>query len=123
MQVSEMYRPNMLTCRASDDLRAVAQKMTDENVSALAVVDGQHIVGIISERDLTRALAAQADASTATAAQYASAQVEVAALNDDTYRVAKRMLDAGVRHLPVVDDREVVGMVSMRDILAIETWG
>ncbi len=32
------------------------------------------------------------------------------------------MLEAGVRHLPVMEDNELVGMISMRDLLAVETW-
>jgi len=124
MQVSNVYRPDLLTCQADDPLSAVAQKMVDEQVGALAVVgDGGQILGIISERDVTRAVARETDPRTVTASQYATKQLEVATLNDDTYRIAQRMLEAGVRHLPVVDDNELVGMVSMRDLLAVETWG
>jgi signal-transduction protein with cAMP-binding, CBS, and nucleotidyltransferase domain len=103
-------------------LPAVAQKMTAEQVGALAVVEGTRVKGIISERDITRAVAEETDPRTVTASQYATAQLGVAALNDDTHRIAQRMLDVGVRHLPVVHDHEVIGMVSMRDLLAVETW-
>ena len=50
-------------------------------------------------------------------------QLEVALLKDDTDQTAQRALAAGVRHLPVMDDNDVLGMISMRDLLAIETWG
>lgn len=122
MQISDVYRPQLLTCQAADPLPAVAQKMAAEQVGALAVVEGTRVIGIISERDVTRAVADETDPQTVTASQYATAQLEVAALNDDTHRVAHRMLDVGVRHLPVVHDHELVGMVSMRDLLAVETW-
>ena len=123
MLISEVYRPQLVTCQAADRLPNVAQKMADEQVGALAVVEDARIVGIISERDVTRAVAEETDPRTATASQYATTQLEVALLDDDTYRIAQRMLEAGVRHLPVMHDHELVGMISMRDLLALEAWG
>ena len=122
MHVSDVYRPQLLTCEASEPLPAVAQKMAAGNVGVLAVVDGIRIAGIISERDITRAVAEHGDLTAYTAAHYASTELEVATLNDDTSQVASRMLEAGVRHLPVMDDNEMIGMVSIRDLLAAETW-
>lgn len=122
MLISEVYRPQLVTCEMDDLLPAVAEKMTDEQVGALPVVDDTRIVGIISERDVTRAVAEETDPRTATAAQYATTELEVASLDEDTHRVAQRMLEANVRHLPVMQNHELVGMVSMRDLLAVETW-
>jgi CBS domain-containing protein len=122
MHISDVYRPQLLTCQAVDRLRTVAEKMAAEQVGALAVVDDARIAGIISERDVTRAIADGADPGTVTASQYASTQLETATLNDDTHSIARLMLEADVRHLPVVDDNQLIGMVSMRDLLAVETW-
>ncbi len=122
MRISEVYRPQLLTCEASDPLPVVAQKMMAGNGGALAVVEGTRIAGIISERDVTRAVAEHGDPTAHTAAHYASTDLEVATLNDETSQVARRMLEAGVRHLPVMEDNEMIGMVSIRDLLAIETW-
>ena len=122
MQISEVYQPELVTCQASDPLSTVAQTMADRQVGALAVIDDNDVVGIISERDVTRAVAEATDPRAATASQYATTHLEVALLNDDTYQTAHRMLMAGVRHLPVMEDNELVGMVSMRDLLAVETW-
>lgn len=123
MLISEVYRTQLLTCQAADRLPTVARVMADEQVGALAVVDEEsRIVGIISERDVTLAVAEETDPRAATAYQYATTEIETALLNDDTHQIASRMLQAGVRHLPVLDDHQLVGMVSMRDLLAVETW-
>jgi len=122
MQISDVYRPQLLTCQTADTLRAVAQKMTAEQVGAVALVDDAHIAGIIFERDVTRAVADGADTAAVAASQYASTQLMTATLNDDTHSVARLMLEGDVRHLPVIQDHQLIGMVSMRDLLAVETW-
>ncbi|GAB2669086.1 hypothetical protein GCM10027271_31090 [Saccharopolyspora gloriosae] len=122
MLVSEAYHPGALTCASTDSLPDAASTMTEHHVGSLAVVDGNIIVGIISERDITRAVAQQASPHHATAADFASQHVTSAKLDDDTLDVARRMLDTGVRHMPVVKGSTVVGVVSMRDLLAVEAW-
>ncbi|MDA3644295.1 CBS domain-containing protein [Saccharopolyspora indica] len=122
MRVEEVFHPGTLTCDATDALADVARRMTADHVGALAVLDGDRIIGIISERDLVRAIAEQADPRQTTATAFASHQLETAAVEEDIRDVARRMLDAGVRHLPVKRGPAVVGVISMRDLLAIETW-
>jgi CBS domain-containing protein len=122
MQIANLYRPGLLTCGMNESVAGVAKKMLAKHVGALAVVDGATIVGVISERDVVRAVAGGADPTTLKAFQYLSASVRTAKTTDDTHEVARHMLDAGVRHLPVVGDEGVVGMVSIRDLLAVETW-
>lgn len=122
MLVEKVYRPGALTCAATDPIPDVARKMTAEHVGALAVLDGTVLVGVISERDLARAIAQDVRLPETTALAFASREVLTAGLTEDTSQVARRMLDAGIRHLPVVRDRIVVGVLSMRDLLAVETW-
>ncbi|WP_277869312.1 CBS domain-containing protein [Actinopolymorpha singaporensis] len=100
-----------------------ASRMTSQHVGALAVVvDGNSLVGILSERDVVRAVAEGVDLPRAGAGSHATLKVKTAKLAEDTTDIARRMLDGGVRHLPVVRDHTVVGMISMRDVLAVEAW-
>ncbi|MFA1547940.1 cyclic nucleotide-binding/CBS domain-containing protein [Actinomadura chokoriensis] len=122
MLVSNVYRPMVFGCRADEPLVEVARWMVDNEVGALAVIDGELVTGIITERDLVGALATSDDPASQQAAAYASTQIRTAELEEDAREVARRMLDAGIRHLPVQDRGRVVGMVSMRDLLALETW-
>ncbi len=62
------------------------------------------------------------DLASVGAAACASTEVKTAGLDEDSRDVARRMLDEGIRHLPVEQDGRMVGMVSMRDLLALETW-
>lgn len=123
MRIEDLYVPQARTCRASDPLPEAARRMAAAEVGALAVVDdAQNLAGIISERDLVRALARERDPGSVPVGTYASSAVQTATLDEDSSAVARRMLDAGIRHLPVVDDGHVLGMLSMRDLLAFETW-
>ncbi|MDQ1502781.1 MAG: hypothetical protein QOD57_508, partial [Actinomycetota bacterium] len=75
-------------------------------------------VGILSERDIVAALALGADPDEATAARGMSSDVVSVRPGDVVYDAAVDMLDLGIRHVPVLDERgAVLGMVSVRDLL------
>ncbi|GAA4069836.1 MULTISPECIES: CBS domain-containing protein [Actinomadura] len=122
MLISNVYRPMIFNCQAVERLAEAARRMEEHKVGALAVLDGERVAGIITERDLVRALASSADPASERVAAYASTQIKTASLGEDSGEVARRMLEAGIRHLPVDDHGRLVGMVSMRDLLTLETW-
>jgi CBS domain-containing protein len=125
MKIENVYRPGPVGCRPTDSLSEAARRMHAAHVGALAVCqDGRldHLVGILSERDLVRAVADSVDLDTTPVAAYASLGVHTADPQEDTEVIANRMLDLGIRHIPVTSDGTVLGMVSMRDLLAFETW-
>lgn len=122
MRARDVYRPVVATCAPGDALRDVARTMADTESGFVAILEDGHLQGVISERDVVRALAEGHDPGTATAADHAARGVVTAAPDDDLEAVARRMVDAEVRHLPVVDEHgELVGVVAMRDVFAVET--
>lgn len=122
MKIEQVYSPDLNSCSDDDCLADVAERMRRAEISALAVLDdGGELVGIISERDLARALTDKVDPDTTEVSEYASESVAVASLEDEVTDVAERMLDAGFRHMPVVSEGRLVGMVSMRDLLQVQT--
>lgn len=123
MKIEYLYSPNVVSCRTSDTLAGAARTLNCAAVGALPVMrEDDTLAGIISERDLVRAVAQQCDPTTAIVGEFASLHVEVAEPDDDSWVVGRRMLDSGIRHLPVMVDGRLAGMVSMRDVLAVETW-
>lgn len=121
MRVRDAYRPETITVGVDEPLATAARLMSEENIGALAVVGGEAI-GIISERDIVRAVTDAVDLFATPVHAYASFDVYTADLEDDTSDVAYQMLHSGIRHLPVVEQDKVIGMVSMRDVLAVEAW-
>jgi CBS domain-containing protein len=124
MKLKDIYRPDTVTIDVDDDLAAAARRMELAQVGALAVVDeaGQ-LVGIFTERDLVRATPRAANPADVLVSAHTSFRPETADVEEDSSDVGRRMLELGVRHLPVtVGDDQLVGMVSMRDLLAVEAW-
>ena len=101
----------------NDTLRAAAQLLVDESIGA-ALIRGPHgLMGIVSERDLVRAMADGASPSRTTVAEIMTTEVVVASPSDELLDVVDRMVTAEVRHIPVIEDGVAVGVVSIREAL------
>lgn len=105
---------------AGTTMHEVAEQLATTKVGALLVVDGlRGVVGLVSERDVVRFLAAGANPYDVTAAELMTRTVIAAQPDDTVQEVASRMIEAGVRHIPVLDGEKYVGMVSERDLLDV----
>ena len=102
---------------ALDTLADAASKMHFEEIGSLAVLRQGHFAGIITERDLVRAIADGVDTASTAVAGYMTEDPILANPEDGTQEAAARMVVLGIRHLPVVVGSEVVGMISIRDLL------
>jgi CBS domain-containing protein len=100
-------------------LADVAERMQNEQVGSVVVMLGGRFSGILTERDLIRAIAEGVDPRVATVAEYMTAEPAAVHLDADVHEVASTMFEFECRHLPVLseDDRQVIGMVSIRDLL------
>jgi CBS domain-containing protein len=107
--------------RADDTVREVARYMTERRVGAVAVLDGDRLAGILSERDIMgRVVAKGLDPATIKAGDVMTSELVVASAAESHDDGLRRMKQAGCRHLPVVDGEHLVGMVSQRDLLQID---
>ena len=117
-QISEFMTPDVTVVSPQDNVQKAAQIMRDRNVGALPVCDGQKLVGMITDRDIT---------IQATAGGKAPDQVRVdEIMTDDIYwcyedqlvgEVLQQMGDSQIRRIPVVNrQKELVGIVSIGDL-------
>jgi len=106
-----------ISARAS--LAQVAETLAAAEVGALVVVDGTTVLGVLSERDLVRALADGGDQDVLTAADLVSPETVWATPADTISAVADLMAEAEVRHIPLRAGGHPVGMVSIRDVLQV----
>ena len=107
---------DLLTVDSSLPLAEVAARMVERSVGAVLVLDGERLVGILTERDVLRAVAHRTHSSEARVRQWMTREVVTVPPSMDADDAAKTMLDRNFRHLPVVDNGRPVGIVSMRDL-------
>jgi CBS domain-containing protein len=117
MKISEIMTRNVEVARPEDSLQTVAQSMADLDVGSLPVCDGERLLGMITDRDITvRAVARGLDGSTSVT-EVMTADVEYAFDDDDLDEVSEKMASQQIRRLPVVDrDKKLVGIVALADL-------
>jgi len=121
-QISELIegRP-LIHADIGDNVRAVARKMSDRNIGAVAILEGGKLVGLFSERDLmTRVVAAGLDPDDTSVSAVMTKNLVVADPIDDISSAVQKMHSLGCRHLPVVDHGNLLGMISLRDLLQLD---
>jgi CBS domain-containing protein len=103
-----------------DTVRATARMMREKKIAAVLVMEGERLVGIITERDMTtRVIAAGLNPDTALARDIMTANPDTLAPDDKASEAVRLMRERNYRHLPVVEGTRVVGMVSVRDLYAV----
>ena len=109
---------DLLTVDPALSLVEVARRMVERNVGAVLVLEGGELAGILTERDLMRALA-RGLRDDATVAGSMTRGPETIAPDESMAHAATLMIHGGFRHLPVVEGGEVVGIVSIRDLVQV----
>lgn len=99
-------------------LRQAAELLVEESIG-IAVVRGTHPPAVISERDIVAALAEGADPDADQVSEYATMDVVTASPHDSIARVGSMMVTNEIRHVPIVVDRNAVGVAGTRDVLAV----
>ena len=95
-----------------------AKYMAERNIGAVAVVRGDELIGIFSERDLMkRVVATGKDASTTTVQEVMTADPLVVSPHESVADCMRMMKENSFRHLPICDGRKVRGLLSLRDLL------
>jgi len=113
--VADLMVRNVLTVEPSDTIGEAAEKMDAANVGAVVVVEDMvRIVGIVTERDLLRAVAARARAAEARVRQWMTPDPVTIDPDTPIEEAARVMFDNNFRHLPVVQDGRPLGIVSLR---------
>lgn len=93
-------------------------ELEQKHVGALVVCDGDRVAGVFSERDVVRAVAADgAAALTRTVNNYMTAKVIYAEASEQMSALMNRMTDRRIRHLPVLTDGRLAGVVSIGDVV------
>ena len=112
-----MRKDKIVKVSPSDTIREAVKVMSEENVGSVLVFEGNKLVGIFTERDLVHHLA-RGGSLDEKVANVMTRDVISLKENESAWKAATIMIEKGIRHLPVVDDRgNVLGIISIRDAL------
>src|SRR3954451_4307662 len=116
--VGEVMNRNLLTVDPHLSLHDAAARMSERGVGAALVISNDHVAGILTERDVLRAVATGGVDGTHVAA-WMTRDPETVDASESTGQAAAVMIHGGFRHLPVVEADRPVGIVSIRDLMRV----
>jgi CBS domain-containing protein len=120
MKVSQVPPGRLISVEPKASLAQVAKKMRVDDGDAVAVMSEGRLLGIITERDLVKAIADGIDPQQTNAEVIMTADPATVTADEEVAVVAVKMMRLGVRHLPVVDSEgSPVGLISARDLVAV----
>jgi len=106
------------TMPPSATLAEVARELATRRIGAVVIMEGERLAGIVSERDMVRALATDGAAALDAPASSAMTQaVQTCRLDDLIDEVMEKMTASRFRHMPVLEDGKLVGLVSIGDVV------
>jgi CBS domain-containing protein len=114
--LSDLMTSDVLAVAPEDTIGEAAQKMVDREVSSAAVSDYGRLIGILTERDLTRAVAGRTHSSEARVREWMTPDPVTLGPGASPKEAAEIMLERGFRHVPVVEGERAIGIVSIRDV-------
>lgn len=118
MRISEVMTEAAVTDRPDDSLEQAARKMWEQQTGSLLVLEGQELLGIITERDLLKAVAAGTPLDTPVS-EVMSKDLITVAPTTSLREAAAVMSEKWIRHLPVLEAGKLVGIVSQRDLAGV----
>ncbi|MCA1737038.1 MAG: CBS domain-containing protein [Actinobacteria bacterium] len=117
MLLRDLVGTSARVCGPDTTLREAAAEMASRGHGSLGVVDGRELLGLITERDLVNALGRGANVDEVAVSSVMSRDPDVFSPDFDIREAAEWLAESAYRHLPVVENGDLLGIVSVRDIL------
>ncbi|WP_133408467.1 DUF294 nucleotidyltransferase-like domain-containing protein [Parashewanella tropica] len=119
--IGDFFSSPAITIEETTSLQAAAQTMTERNFSSLLVVKEQQLVGIVTDKDFRRRGMAQGLAITAPVSKIMTTDVQMIDVNCSAYEALIKMNSRGIHHLPVSQNGQLAGMVTITDLMRQES--
>jgi CBS domain-containing protein len=115
-KIRAVMKTTLYTVSPTTTLGEAVSLMAQHRVGSTLVMDGPQLIGIFTERDTVRAISQSHDAPDHEISSWMTRDPKTVEPDVDVDDALKTMLANGFRHLPVVENGQVIGMVSMRDL-------
>jgi CBS domain-containing protein len=117
--VAEIMTEASVTDAPGETLQSAAHRMWRQQTGSLLIMEGDSLVGIITERDIMRAVARGAETANTVVSELMSKDVQHVPPTTTIHEAARLMAARWIRHLPIVEDGRVLGVVSQRDLVGV----
>ncbi|HJW62145.1 MAG TPA: CBS domain-containing protein [Actinomycetes bacterium] len=119
MQVRNLMKQPVVTVPADQSVRQAARRMQEHVIGSVVVTDGDRLAGILTERDVLHAVAEDRDLDQTRAGDLMSTELVTAGPNWDVVVAASVMTSNRIRHLVVKNNEQLLGVLSLRDVLSV----
>ncbi|HEX2233389.1 MAG TPA: CBS domain-containing protein [Thermoleophilaceae bacterium] len=116
MRISDVMTQGVVTAETADSLRRVGELMRDRNVGSVVILEHDRPVGVITDRDLALAVAADGVSAEDEAGPHASRPLVTGMVEMDIEEAVALMVQHRIRRLPVTDGEELAGIVTIDDL-------
>ncbi len=117
MAVADVMASRVVTVSPDDPVQLAIARMLEENVGSVGVCEGERLVGIFTERDVLRLAGEGPDFREVRVGDVMTRQLVTLAPDDDVLDAARLMGERKIRHLPVLEGENLLGMVGIREIV------
>ena len=119
MAVADVMAFRVVKVSPEDPVRVAIARMLEENVGSVAVCDGARLAGIFTERDVLRLTSEGPDFDEVRVGDVMTTQLVTLSPNDDILDAARLMGERKIRHLPVLEGENLLGMVGIREVVRV----
>lgn len=116
-RVRDLMTIGVVSTHENECLSDIALRMRDQGVGAVVIMEDEKLSGIVTERDLSRATADGLSPRVTPASAYMTSDPLTIDPDEEASEAASMMAEHGIRHLPVLEDGQVIGVLSARDLL------
>jgi CBS domain-containing protein len=118
--LGELMTGPVVVVAPEDTLGEAAERMAEQGVGSSIVLDAGRLIGILTERDLLKAVAGRVHTSEARVREWMTGDPVTASESTSVDEAMRTMLEQGFRHLPVVEGGRTIGVVSLRELMRAE---
>jgi CBS domain-containing protein len=115
-RIADVMSLRVLTVTPDETVQLAITRMLEENVGSVAVCEGNRLVGIFTERDVLRLAGENTELQELRVGDVMTRRVLTVSPDDDILAAGALMAERRIRHLPVVQDGMVMGIVGLRDV-------
>lgn len=116
MQVKDIMHPDVKATSPEGTFAQVATLLHENGISSVVVLEGDRLVGIVTERDLVNLVADGLDPQQTKVSDRMTRELDTVGPRTDISEAAEHMARLRIRHLPVVEEGALVGIISIRDL-------